>query len=226
MPALAAVGGLMVLAAVVARGGSAVPLGEPQPLFRWLRLPNFLAKEATTPQPEPHGYVSDVHGLWGAIVSWGILLFPLFVLLIAIGAAVILSLRARKLGAPSLVGRRAEEEPTALGGRADALRRAARAAQQVLADRAGGPPGDAVIAAWLELERVAALEGTGKQAHQTPTEFTDTLLGEHAAIERALTELRRLYHRARFGRPGEVGPAEAESARRALEEITESMAAR
>lgn len=226
MPALVAVGGLMVLAAVVARGDSAVPLGEPKPLFGWFRLPNFLDKEATTPQPEPHGYVSDVSGLWATVVAWAILLFPLLVLVLAIVAAVVLSVRARKIQPPTPVLRNPHEEPSAQGDRAGALQRAARAAQQKLAEHAGGPPGNAVIAAWLELERVAAQEGTGKQAHQTPTEFTDTLLVEHAAIGRAVTQLRALYHRARYGRPGEVGPAEADAARRALDEITESMATR
>jgi hypothetical protein len=133
-----------------------------------------------------------------------------------------MSVRRRKLEPPTPVVR-SPEEPTGTGDRAGALLRAARAAQQVLAEHAGGPPGDAVIAAWLELERVAARSGAGKQAHQTPTEFTDTLVGEHAAIQRAVDELRRLYHRARFGPPGAVSAHQAEAARRALEEITTSL---
>jgi hypothetical protein len=83
-----------------------------------------------------------------------------------------------------------------------------------------------VIAAWLELERAAEESDHGREAHQTPTEFTDALVAEHAAIQRAVGELRTLYHRARFGRPGEVGQQEAEAARLALDEITASLVPR
>lgn len=220
LPALVAMGALVVLAAVVARGSSAVPVGESKPLFGWLRWPSF--RTSAVGEVEPRGTVSDFDGGWAAVLGWAILLLPVGALVFVIIAVVVMSVRARKPEMPSPVVR-GEPDPALQGDRVLAIAQAARAAQRVLEEHQGGPPGDAVIAAWLELERVAARSGSGKQAHQTPTEFTEILGSEHAAITKALTELRSLYHRARFGRPGEVGPEQAEAARRALDEITASL---
>jgi len=63
--------------------------------------------------------------------------------------------------------------------------------------RAGGAPGDAVVAAWLTLENATS---TARQPHQTATEFTTALLErETGQDEPALYELRTRYQRARFG---------------------------
>lgn len=59
-------------------------------------------------------------------------------------------------------------------------------------------PGDAVIAAWVALEDEAALQGTGRDPAQTPTEFTTALLDRTPAPADAVAALRGLYHRARF----------------------------
>jgi hypothetical protein len=105
------------------------------------------------------------------------------------------------------------------------LRRAAEQARDELSARAGGPPGDAVITAWLRLEEAAAHEGAGREPHQTPTEFTAALLSRHTTSEPALDELRGLYQRARFGPPGQVGDAEADAAIAALDRILHALAA-
>jgi Domain of unknown function (DUF4129) len=220
--ALIAVGALVVLAGVVARGGSAVPLGETRPLFGWIRLPDFFrfrpGDERPRTQPERPG------GTWLAVIDWAVLLLPLIALLVVIALALIMSLRARKPGKPTPVKLR-PPAPGIDGERTGALLQAVRAAERVLAEHQGGPPGDAVIAAWLELERVAADTTHTRQAHETPTEFTDALVAEHADIQRATAQLRALYHRARFGRPGSVGKHDAEAARRALADIRTSLVA-
>ncbi|HEY7594879.1 MAG TPA: DUF4129 domain-containing protein [Actinophytocola sp.] len=99
------------------------------------------------------------------------------------------------------------------------LRRAAAQARTELAARAGGPPGDAVIAAWLRLEEAAEREGAGREPHQTATEFTAALLERHTTSEPALDELRELYQRARFGPPDEVTETDADAAVAALDRI-------
>jgi len=76
------------------------------------------------------------------------------------------------------------------------LKDAVASARDTLA-RAGGEPGDAVVAAWLTLENAAS---TGRLPHQTATEFTAALLErELGRDEPAVHELRTLYQRARFG---------------------------
>src|SRR2546429_38304 len=99
LPALVAVGALVVLAGVVARGTSAVPVGEAKPLVWWLRLPMIHQSQST--EAPPRGRVTDVRGPWATIVEWAILLIPVAVLVLAICAAVMLSLRARRFGAPT-----------------------------------------------------------------------------------------------------------------------------
>jgi hypothetical protein len=223
LPALVVMGALVVLAGVVARGTSSVPLGQTRPLLSWFRLPNFNGPEFTQGSPRESG--QPLHGWWSAALERAILLLPLIMLGLALAAALIVALRMRKLQPPTPV-RRGEPGLNTLGEQVSAMQRAVHAAARVLAEHEGGPPGDAVIAAWLELERVAALTGAGKQAHQTPTEFTDALVAEHADIQRAIYELRKLYHRARFGQKDAVGRAEADTARRALEEIAGAMVPR
>ena len=222
--ALIAVGALVVLAGVVARGGSAVPVGEPRPLFGWIKLPDFLRfrpDEQPTRRPP-----SSSSGTWLAVIDWAVLLLPLIALVVVIALALIMSIRGRKLGRPTPVKLR-PPAPGIDGERAGALLRAVKAAERVLAEHAGGPPNDAVIAAWLELEKVAAeTQKHARQAHETPTEFTDALIAGHADIQRATTQLRTLYHRARFGPPGAVGASDAEAARRALADIRTSLVTR
>ncbi len=104
------------------------------------------------------------------------------------------------------------------------LRRAATQARTELAARSGGPPGDAVVAAWLRLEEAAAHEGAGREPFQTATEFTAALLDRYTTSEPALDELRVLYQRARFGDPGQVGDAEVDAAVDALDRILHALA--
>jgi hypothetical protein len=58
--------------------------------------------------------------------------------------------------------------------------------------------GDAVIAAWMELEAAAHESGLDRHPAQTPTEFTATVLEATGADPDATGELLALYHRARF----------------------------
>jgi hypothetical protein len=81
--------------------------------------------------------------------------------------------------------------------------------------REGLPPGDAVIAAWLALERAAGRGGLERGPAATATEFTLALLDRTPADPAAARTLLRLYHRARFS-DHEVGAGDVAAARAAL----------
>jgi hypothetical protein len=214
LPALLGMGALLLLAAVVARGASAVPVGETKPLFGWLRIPMI---QPVAPEGRPAG-VRPGEGWWAGFIGWFVILLPFMLLGLAIVAALLMSLRWRKLGVPTPV-RNGEETGLGRINEVPALVHAARKARLVLDEHEGGPVSDAVIAVWLELERVAEHSGQKRYAHQTPTEFTDGIAGRYEEVQAALDDLRRLYQRARFGPPGSVTRADAAAARRALDEI-------
>jgi hypothetical protein len=82
-------------------------------------------------------------------------------------------------------------------------------------------PADAVVAAWIALEDEAALQGTGRDPAQTPTEFTSVLLQHTPAPADAVAVLRSLYHRARFT----SHPVTPDDVRRARESLARIAAA-
>lgn len=90
--------------------------------------------------------------------------------------------------------------PDGLADTGDEVRRAVVDAVDAALDRLGasGPPRDAVVAAWMELEAVAERVGVERAPAQTPTEFTAGLLAATAAPADAVTQLRGRYHAARF----------------------------
>jgi len=80
------------------------------------------------------------------------------------------------------------------------------------------PPGDAVIAAWLALERAAQAGGIARDPALTATEFTLGLLDRTPADPAAARTLLRLYHRARFSEHP-VSARDVIAARTALETL-------
>lgn len=104
---------------------------------------------------------------------------------------------------------------------APAMREGIEAARGILdSDR---PPRDAIVEAWLELERAASVAGVGRHPAQTPTEFTTAVLARTPADERAVEVLRDLYRRVRFSSEP-VGPGDGDAARAALRTIARSWA--
>ncbi|MBE9926581.1 DUF4129 domain-containing protein [Cellulosimicrobium cellulans] len=85
-------------------------------------------------------------------------------------------------------------------------------------------PHDAVVAAWVALERAAARVGTRRDPAQTPTEFTTAVLSRTPADPHAVTTLRRLYHRARFSE-STLGTTDLDAARHALTRIATDLGA-
>ncbi|WP_291414310.1 DUF4129 domain-containing protein [Actinophytocola sp.] len=218
---LCTVAALLLFAVVAARGKSAVP-GS---------LRDVPLERGVGDTPPLHGAPTDENAFKvdvvdrAEVVQTFMTVIAMILLLIAFSLLVRhlrrLQRRKRRLG----VGVEADEEIGALEVTMPMrLRRAAESARTELAGRRGGPPGDAVIAAWLRLEEATAHEGAGREPHQTATEFTAALLARHITREPALDDLRELYQRARFGPPGQVGDAEADAALAALDRILAALA--
>jgi len=162
--------------------------------------------------------------------------FPLLLVLTVVGLLVLLLLLRVFLNRLSLARGSAVDryEPsagavTAVAGPPPepdlpALRRGVAAARQVL--RGAADPGDAVIAAWLELEKAAASSGIDRAPAQTPTEFTAAVLAATRADPGATRTLLGLYHRARFDPHAALTSADTAEAGRCLERIAASWAER
>jgi hypothetical protein len=82
-------------------------------------------------------------------------------------------------------------------------------------------PTDAVLAAWVALERAAERSGVPRRPADTPTEFTSRVLSGTPADAAAVGTLLGLYHRARFSASG-VGPAAVAEARGCLDVLARS----
>lgn len=218
IPTLCALGGLLLLAVISARGSSAIPAAPRGIDIEADVQPSSGADDLTEPTPprdlpSPITERPEVVGNVSLVIA-GVLI--LIAILIVVLRAIWPRRRREWTGIPQT-----EDIPgDLLRGR---LSRAAERAHATLTARTGGPPGDAVIAAWLTLEEATAHEGAGREPHQTSTEFTAALLASHTTDEAALTELRALYQRARFGQPGAVGEREVDAATAALDRVLRGM---
>lgn len=221
--ALCAVAALLLFAVLSARGKSAVP-GS----LRDVPLERGTGGGTTSGgvTPDENAFKVDIVDEL-ELVQKSFLIVAMVLLLVAISLIIQRWQRIRRLPRLGVGVQEAEDEIGALESTIQMrLRRAAQQARAELAGRQGGPPGDAVVAAWLRLEEAAAQGGAGREPHQTATEFTAALLARHTMSEPALDELRELYQRARFGPPGQVGEADAAAALAALDRILFALAPR
>ncbi|XVS65199.1 DUF4129 domain-containing protein [Actinosynnema sp. CA-299493] len=210
-----AVGSVLVLIALAARGTSPV---------RYRDRPTAADEPAAaTPGSSPPLETE----LDGSAAAGSLLVFLVILIVVAVIGVVwlLVSLgvfrrRRRRRGrgvavdAPDLPDEHANPPPILVRGAAEAL--------EELREHANGPPGDAVIAAWLSLERAAQDSGVPRRGHQTATEFTGDLLRRYRVDEHAAGTLRRVYQRARFG-TAEVTAADARTATEALEHIVRDL---
>ncbi|MCC8245416.1 DUF4129 domain-containing protein [Saccharothrix luteola] len=210
-----AIGSALVLIALAARGTSPVsyqdrPAGDDE-------APPPTAESGPPLDTEVGPSVAAGSLLVFVIIFIAVALVGMVSLLISLG---VFRRRRRRRGvgaavdAPDLPEEHATPPPIL-------VRRAAEALEE-LRDHASGPPGDAVIAAWLTLERAAQDSGVPRQGHQTATEFTGDLLRRYHVDEAAAGTLRRAYQRARFG-TAEVTAADARTATEALEHIVRDL---
>jgi Domain of unknown function (DUF4129) len=109
----------------------------------------------------------------------------------------------------------AGDEPVDAG----AIRSAAADAQQAI--DAHRDPGDAIVAAWVQLEDAAARAGRSRRPSETPAEFAVRILRRRPGVDVELETLLALYESVRFGgeRADESG---RETARRCLAVVEEA----
>ncbi len=100
-----------------------------------------------------------------------------------------------------------------------------RDAGQQLALLREGTPRNGIVACWHRFEVQAEKAGFGREAWETPAEFTLRVLDVVAAHERAVAELSVLYREARFS-DHELAESARTAAVEALERIHRSLGAR
>lgn len=212
IPALVVVGGLLLLAVISARGLTVIPTDPRDPERVEAPTTTRDLPTATETFRPPQEIPADS----GAAETAAVLTLSVVVLLIVAGLA-LLVLRAlpRRRPTPAPGG-----EPVSGEVVRTRLREAAELAHHHLTTRrADTPPDDAVIAAWLALEKAAEHEGAVRGPSQTSTEFTALLLATLTPDETALNHLRTLYQRARFSPTPTLTPDDVDAAGRALEQV-------
>ncbi|MGP9611754.1 DUF4129 domain-containing protein [Brachybacterium sp. AOP42-B2-9] len=179
--------GLVALGAAADRGPGAVYTGETEGEYKFAPAredynePDWATQDLPTQPPDPDGPNT---GLIIALVVLGVILLAL---------AIWVAYRMRKLArpAPALAGYADEDELTA--EQAMAALEDARAHLSTVVDAH-----DAVIAAWLALERAIAEAGVRRAPSQTTLEFVVAVLGALDLDRSALDRLAHLYRRALF----------------------------
>jgi len=223
LPLLLSLAVLLLLAVLATRGGSAVPRGNGLILRGAAPVGRTITQTADFGGGNQNSVITA--GLGGVVA---IVLLCYLAAMVALIAA-LTTVRFRKARRAAHQAGQAEEEYEGRGqSAAAALLHGARAALLDLRHRAGGPPSDAVVRAWLVLEESAAESGTARRPDQTSTEFTADVLAAHDVDPAALRTLRSLYQRARFAESASatVTEADADAAAAALDRIADTLTVR
>lgn len=181
-----------------------------------LPLPTVTA--TAEPQPEAEATTASSVLRWALIVV-AIVVAAVLVLLIARVLAALWRRRESVTAAGRLAVAAGDPDD---GVDVPAMQDGIAAAQRLLEE--DRPPRDAIIQAWLALERAAAASGVPRSPAQTPTEFTSVVLRRTPADHHAVDVLLRLYLRVRFSEQPLL-PADAAAARDALTAIARSWSA-
>lgn len=179
--------GLVALGAAADRGSEPVYLGSTEGSYQWAperedyQEPDWSTYDVTTQPPDPDGANT---GVIIALVVLGT------VLLIA---ALWVAYRMRKLARPAPVLADVADEDELTATQARTALQDARGRLSTVVDAH-----DAVIAAWLALERTIAEAGVRRDPSQTTLEFVVSVLGALDLDRSALDHLAHLYRRALF----------------------------
>ncbi|MDN5820861.1 MAG: DUF4129 domain-containing protein [Brachybacterium sp.] len=179
--------GLVALGAAADRGPGAVYTGDTEGSYQWAPQredygePDWSTYDVSTEPPDPEGSGT---GLLITLVVLGAIL---------LAVAVWVAYRIRRLArpAPAIADLTDEDELTAT--QAKTALRDARTRRSTVVDAH-----DAVIAAWLALERAIADAGVRRSPAQTTLEFVVAVLGRLDLDRAALDRLAHLYRRALF----------------------------
>ncbi|NUT99743.1 MAG: DUF4129 domain-containing protein [Saccharothrix sp.] len=208
------VGLALVVVALAARGTSPVPYDTSG------SVPDA-ATVVTKTLVDDAGDAQGGSAVGGSLVVVSVVLVGMVLIALA-GLVVSLGLPRWRRRRPAAVGVVEQVGDGADGRAPELLVRGAREALDVMSERVGGPPRDAVVGAWLRLEQAAADSGAARLPHETPTEFTGALLARYRVDEDATGALRKVYQRARFG-TADVTEDDARTARAALEHIVRDL---
>lgn len=179
--------GLVALGAAADRGAEPSYEGSTEGTYQWgpqredYSEPDWSTYEVTTEPPDPDGANT---GVIVALIALGVIL-----LIVAVWVAYRMRQLARP--APELADVAEEDELTAT--QAMAALEDARDRLSTVMDAH-----DAVIAAWLSLERAIAAAGVRRATSQTTLEFVVAVLGSLELDRSALDRLAHLYRRALF----------------------------
>ena len=164
-------------------------------------------------QPRGEGASLEDNETVAAIVAWT--LRALLVLVVVLAVVLVARALARRLRRDPVT---AKDEVRA-GLLPDVLVAGVRESEAQL-DR--GSSGEAVINAWLTLERTAHAVGIHDDASRTPAELVTAVLDEHAVDPAAIERLAAVYREARFSEHP-IGEEHREVAREALRTVREDL---
>lgn len=207
---LAAIG-LATLGAAADHGPGATYAGETEGEYRWSQPrepysePDWATSDAPSQPPEPEG------------ANTGLIVLLVVAGVIALVLALWVAYRMRKLARPrpALAGLAEEDELTA--GQAMAALEDARTQLSTVVNAH-----DAVIAAWLSLERAIAGAGVRRDPAQTTLEFVVAVLGSLELDRPALDRIAHLYRRALFD-PQPLAEADRDEALTLLDRLTSTL---
>lgn len=179
--------GLVALGAAADRGPAPVYQGDTEGSYQWAPQredywePDWSTEDVTTRPPDPDGPNT------GVIIALSVL----GAVLLVVAAWVIYRMRQLARPAPELADVADVDELTPAQARA-ALEDARDRLSTVMDAH------DAVIAAWLSLERAIAAAGVRRDPSQTTLEYVVAVLGSLELDRSALDRLAHLYRRALF----------------------------
>jgi hypothetical protein len=159
------------------------------------------------------GRVAEDNHIVTTIVVWT--LRVLLVLIVLTVLALVVRTLVRRLGRDSV----STKDDVRAGILPDVLIAGLRASEAQL-DR--GTSAEAVINAWLTLERTAIAVGIDDDQSRTPTELVTAVLNEYAVDQDAIERLAALYREARFSRHL-IGEEHREAARQAVRQVREDL---
>lgn len=151
--------------------------------------------------------------LIASVVAWT--LQVLLVVIVVLVAYVVVRAVLRRLRRDPVTPKESVEAPVL----PDVLVAGVRASEAQL-DR--GTSGEAVINAWLTLERTASEVGVDDDASRTPTELVAAVLDEYDVDRSSIERLAALYREARFS-VHPIGEDQREQARTALRRVREDL---
>lgn len=206
---------VLLLAAWVSGAGSITALSRP-PLRPEIedRADGFDEDVTDTRPPRiDRSELSDEDPLLTTILMWT--LRALLVLIVATLAYFVIRALLRRLGRTRL----SLKDDVGTDVLPDVLAAAVRDSEAQL-DR--GSSSEAVINAWLALERTAVAVGIDDDRARTPAELVMEVLGRHAVDRDAIERLAALYRQARFS-VHPIGEEHREAARRALGQVRDEL---